>query len=139
MISRTGYGLIVLLMLAAGSSLSATPANAQAVPATVNQNTENTPAVETDAADEEAAEDPDIKDLELDWSQLNVDATTLLNESPRSKARLAPLTGPSTEMTWSSHDRSNGAAVSVKQPLSSLWDAHVGADMTVVRQPQTMS
>ena len=139
MISRTGYGLIVLLMLAAGFSLSAVPANAQAVPATENQKTENTPAVETDAADEEAAEDPDIKDLELDWSQLNVDASTLLSESPTSRARLAPITGKSTEMTWSSHDKSNGAAVSVKQPLSSLWDAHIGADMTVVRQPQTMS
>ena len=93
MISRTGYGLIVLLMMAAGSGLSAMPANAQAVPATVNQNTENTPAVEADAADEEAAEDPDIKDLELDWSQLNVDASTLLSKSPTSRARLAPITG----------------------------------------------
>jgi hypothetical protein len=146
MISRTGYGLIVLLMLAAGFSLAAMPANAQAVPATEKQNTENqnsenagTPAMQADTADADAAEDPDIKDLELDWSQLNVDASTLLSTSPTSKARLAPLTGTSTEMSWSSHDRSNGAAVSVKQPLSSLWDAHIGADMTVVRQPQTMS
>jgi hypothetical protein len=129
----------VLLVLAAGFSVASIPANAQAVPATEKQSAEDpdTPAMEADSA--EAAEDPDIKDLELDWSQLNVDASTLLSESPRSKARLAPLTGPSTEMTWSSHDKSNGAAVSVKQPLSSLWDAHVGADMTVVRQPQTMS
>jgi hypothetical protein len=145
MISRTGYGRTVLLMLAAGFSLAAMPANAQAVPATESQNTENqntentgTPAMEADTADAEATEDPDIKDLELDWSQLNVDASTL-TISPSSKARLAPITGASTEMSWSSHDRSNGAAVSVKQPLSSLWDAHVGADMTVVRQPQTMS
>jgi hypothetical protein len=139
MISRTGHRLIVLLVLAAGFSVASIPANAQAVPATEKQSAEDpdTPAMEADSA--EAAEDPDIKDLELDWSQLNVDASTLLSESPRSKARLAPLTGPSTEMTWSSHDKSNGAAVSVKQPLSSLWDAHVGADMTVVRQPQTMS
>jgi hypothetical protein len=139
MISKTGHRLIVLLVLAAGFSVASIPANAQAVPATEKQSADDpdTPAMEADPA--EAAEDPDIKDLELDWSQLNVDASTLLNESPRSKARLAPLTGPSTEMTWSSHDKSNGAAVSVKQPLSSLWDAHIGADMTVVRQPQTMS
>jgi hypothetical protein len=127
-------------MLAAGFSLASIPANAQAVPASESQNTENTdrPAMEADTADVDAAEDPDIKDLELDWSQLNVDASTLTT-SPTSKARVAPITGTSTEMSWSSHDRSNGAAVSVKQPLSSLWDAHVGADMTVVRQPQTMS
>jgi len=141
MISRTGHGRTVLLMLAAAFSLASMPANAQAVPATEKQNTENTdtPAMEADPADAEAAEDPDIKDLELDWSQLNVNASTLLGTSPTSKARLAPIKGTSTEMSWSSHDRSNGAAVSVKQPLSSLFDARVGADMTVVRQPQTMS
>jgi hypothetical protein len=27
----------------------------------------------------------------------------------------------------------------VKQPLSPFWDTHIGADMTVVRQPTTMS
>ncbi|HXN70174.1 MAG TPA: hypothetical protein VN926_21270, partial [Bradyrhizobium sp.] len=37
-------------------------------------------------------------------------------------------------------DKPNGsAAVSVKQPLSPFWDARVGADMTVVNQPQTLT
>jgi hypothetical protein len=96
-----------------------------------------TPATEADAAAE--AEDPDLKDLELDWSLLNVDASTL-TWTPASKARLAPKVGASTEMSWSSNDKPNGsAAVSVKQPLSPLWDARIGADMTVTRQPTTMS
>jgi hypothetical protein len=38
-------------------------------------------------------------------------------------------------MSWSSKDKSNGAAaVSVKQSLSPFWDARIGADMTVARQ-----
>jgi hypothetical protein len=78
--------------------------------------------------------------LELDWSQLNVDAYTLMTTSPASKARLAPRAGTAAEMTWSSNDKLNGsAAVSVKQPISPFWDTRIGADMTVVRQPSTMS
>jgi hypothetical protein len=43
-------------------------------------------------------------------------------------------------MSWSSQDKPNGsAAVSVKQPLSPFWDTRVGADMTVVHQPQTLT
>jgi hypothetical protein len=134
MISRTGYRRTVLLMLAAGLGLAALPAKAQMVPATESA---DTPATEADAAAE--AEDPDLKDLELDWSLLNVDASTL-TWTPASKARLAPKVGASTEMSWSSNDKPNGsAAVSVKQPLSPLWDARIGADMTVTRQPTTMS
>jgi hypothetical protein len=43
-------------------------------------------------------------------------------------------------MSWSSQARPNGsAAVSMKQALSPVWDAHVGADMTVTREPTTLS
>jgi hypothetical protein len=43
-------------------------------------------------------------------------------------------------MSWSSRDKPNGsAAVSVKQPLSPILDARVGADMTVVNQPRTLT
>ena len=140
MIPWTGYGRTVLLILAAGFSLASLPAKAQTVPATESPDIRPdtpTPAVETDAAAD--PEDAELKDLELDWSQLNVDASTLIT-SPASKARLAPQAGASTEMSWSSKDRPNGsAAVSVKQPLSPLWDARIGADMTVTRQPTTMS
>jgi hypothetical protein len=125
--SNTGFGRATLLILAAGFSFGLVlPAVAQAVPADENP---DTAAVEATAAD---ADEPDIKDLELDWSQLNVDASTLI-ASTASKARLAPA-GPSTEMTWSSRDKPDGAAaVAVKQPLSPIWDTRIGADMTVTR------
>jgi hypothetical protein len=126
----------VLLILAAGFGLASTPqAGAQAVP--VEQNTEAA-AAEADAAldiNDVDMTDVDIKNL--DWSQLNVDASTLI--SPASKARAAPP-GASTDMSWSSQDKPNGsAAVSVKQPLSPFWDTRVGADMTVVHEPQTLT
>jgi hypothetical protein len=90
---------------------------------------------ETAAAD---ANDPDIRDLQLDWSQLNVDASTLTT-GPASKAR-SPHAGPGSEMSWSSKDKPNGAAaLSVKQPLSPFWDARIGADMTVARPPATVT
>jgi hypothetical protein len=122
-------------MLAAGVSVApALRASAQTVP--VEQNTE-APATEADAAPD--ANDPDIKDLELDWSQLNVDASTL-TPGPASKARLAPRAGASTDTSWSSRDKPNGAAdVSVKQPVSPFWDTRIGADMTVTREPATLT
>jgi hypothetical protein len=125
----------MLLMLAAGFAVAAAlPARAQSVPTTQNP---DTPAAEAAAAPD--ADDADIKDLELDWSQLNVDASTLVT-APGSKARLAPQAGSGNEMSWSAKDKSNGAAgVSVKQPVSPFWDARIGADMTVTRQPATMS
>ena len=91
-------------------------------------------------ASEEAAtadiNDPDImKDIDvdkLDWSQLNVDASTL--NGPALKGRPAPK-GTSADATWSNNAKPNGAsAVSVKQSITPFWDARVGADMTVARQ-----
>jgi hypothetical protein len=158
MTSRIRYGRTVLLMLAAGFSLaSALQAGAQTAPSVWPSDIATAPggaapdaadakdAGEADDADTTAdpAKDADPKDadtanLELDWSQLNVDASTLV-PAPTSKARL-PQAGPSTEMSWSSQDKPNGsAAVSVKQTLSPFWDARVGADMTVTREPTTFS
>jgi hypothetical protein len=136
MISRTGYGGVALLMLAAGVSVALMPqANAQGVPAD-----EDPAASAVESGPAAAANDPDIKDLELDWSQLDVDPSTLMTRSPASKARLAPQANGGGEASWSSNDKPNGsAAVSVKQPLSPFWDTRIGADMTVTRQPQTMS
>src|ERR1700730_14812892 len=133
MISRTPYSRAMLLMLAAGFSAALVlPARAQAVPADENP---EMPAAEADAPE---ANDADIKDLQLDWSQLNVDASTL-STNPASK-RTTPKPGTAAEMSWSSNSKPNGAAgVSVKQPLSPFWDARIGADMTVARQPTTMS
>ena len=131
MASTTRYGLAVLLMLAAGVGMAVLPAGAQTVPSGDDQEASATEAVAAPDPD-----DADIKDLELDWSQLNVDASTL-STAPNTKLRL-PQASAGGEMAWSSRDRPNGsAAVTVKQPLSPLWDARVGADMTVTRQPPT--
>ena len=126
----------MLLMLAAGFSAALVlPARAQAVPAVPADENPEMPAAEADAPE---ANDADIKDLQLDWSQLNVDASTL-STNPASK-RTTPKPGTAAEMSWSSNSKPNGAAgVSVKQPLSPFWDTRIGADMTVTRQPTTMS
>ena len=140
MISRTGYGLAGLLLLAAGIGLASGPANAQAAPST---DKEDAPAMATEAAaDLDDARDTDIsdadiKDPEIDWSQLNVDASTLAT-SP-AKAPVAPRKAAASDTSWSSQDKANGSAVSVKQPISPFWDTRIGADMTVTRPPSTMS
>jgi hypothetical protein len=163
MISRAGYGLAGLLALAAATGLGFEPAFAQSVPLAEQplpspqktdpwaiepraiegaeaQAKEEAPVKEEVTATDAAA-DPDktdIADLELDWSQLDIDASTL-TVSPASKARVAPRNAAAGEMTWSSKDTPNGSAVSVKQPISPFWDTRMGADMTIVRQPATLS
>lgn len=123
----------------AGFSLVwALSAAAQTVPSTA----------EPDAAAAEAvgpgvdANDDDMKDIDvdkLDWSQLNVDASTLTIH-PASKGRPASQASTGTDMSWSSNDNPNGSsAVSVKESLSSFLNTQVGADMTVTRQPQTLT
>jgi hypothetical protein len=138
MTSRIQYGRAVLLMLAAGVSMAAVPpASAQTAPAGENPEVLNSEVLAAETAAAPDPDDADIKDLQLDWSQLNVDASTLTT-APASKLRLPPQAG--SEMSWSSKDKPNGsAAVSVKQPLSPFWDARVGADMTVTRPPSTLT
>jgi hypothetical protein len=125
----------MLLILAAGFSVaSLRQAGAQTAPS--EEDPGAAAAVEAAAAPD--ADNADIEGLQLDWSQLNVDASTLTT-GPGSKARPAPRAA-GTEMSWSSHDQPNGAAaVSVKQSLSPVWDARVGADMTVTRQRSTLT
>src|SRR5882724_2098239 len=134
------YGGVLLLILAAGVSMaSGRPAVAQEV-AEVAAPGEDADA--EDAADATSAEMKDIdimKDVDianLDWSQLNVDASTLTN--PASKARAASKARTDNEAAWSSKDKPNGsAALTVKQSLSPFWDARVGADLTVAREAST--
>jgi hypothetical protein len=137
MISRTRYRRAVLLILAAGFGLATvSQAGAQALPA--EENAEATAAEADTAIDINDVDMQDVDVKNLDWSQLNVDASTLIN--PASKGRAAPKASAGTDMSWSSQDKLNGsAALSVKQPLSPFWDARVGADMTVVHQPQTLT
>jgi hypothetical protein len=133
MISRTGCGRAGLLILAAGIAMAPVlQAGAQTVLAAEDQ---EAPAAEPAAMPD--ADDADISALELDWSQLNVDASTLATR-PVSKSRSPQAAGG--DMSWSSKNNANGSAgVSVKQPLSPFWDTRIGADMTVAPQPSTMS
>lgn len=128
--SRTLTRKIWPLALAAGFGLLSAAAVAQAPPA----------AGEADAPEEAAAPAPEKKDEDLlkdvdidklDWSQLNVDASTL--NLPSAKGRAASKSTDGNDASWSSSTKGNGAAaVSVKQSISPFWDTRIGADMTVV-------
>lgn len=129
-----------LLALAAGFSLAAVlAANAQTPPSDEAAEA----AEEEGAAQAREINDVDVmKDIDvdkLDWSQLNVDASTLSMPAP--KGGTGPRTADSGDASWSSNAKPNGAsAVSVKQSLSPFWDTRIGADMTVVNQrPVTTS
>jgi hypothetical protein len=131
MTPRTLYGQGLLLILAAGLSAGlALRANAQSVP--VDEPVGPAAEINTEANDTETG------DGELDWSQLNVDASTLTSR-PGTLLRSARAAA-NGETSWSSNAKPNGsAALTVKQPLSPFWDARIGADMTVVNQPQTLT
>jgi hypothetical protein len=126
MISGIRLRRAVPLWLAAAFSMAVFPAGAQTAPAEDELSASG--AVDATAVD--------INDL--DWSQLNVDASTL-GPGPAARSR-GPRPAVGGDMSWSANDKPNGsAAVSVKQPVSPFWDARIGADMTVARQPATMS
>jgi hypothetical protein len=132
MTPKRRYGRAWLLSLVAGFSLASALAAAQTPPA---DDEADEPATEAAAAPD--VDDPDImKDIDvskLDWSQLNVDASTLT--APEPKGRTAPKGKASADATWSANEKPNGtSAVSVKQSLTPFWDTRIGADMTVARQ-----
>jgi hypothetical protein len=135
MIFRTSRRWRGLPALAAGFSLAAVlAASAQTPPsdeaAEAAEEEEAAPAREINDAD--VMKDIDID--KLDWSQLNVDASTLSMAAPGGS--VAPKATDSGDASWSSNAKPNGAsAVSVKQSLSPFWDTRIGADMTVVHQP----
>ena len=122
------------------------PATAQiAQPAPVDDQAdeaEDADAKDADAKDADVTDADIMKDIDvskLDWSQLAVDASTL-SDRPPAKAQAARAGANGSDLTWSANDRSNGAAVSVKQAVSPFLDTRIGADMTVVRQqPKTTS
>jgi hypothetical protein len=139
MISRAYRG--TALWLAAGFSLALTvPALAQWPQALEQQQDPQETAAE-DAPAPSANDEDVLKDIDidkLDWSQINVDASTFIF-GPEAKARSARAAADGG-MNWSNRNAASGAsAVSVKQSVSPFWDARVGADMTVTREPTTMS
>ena len=120
-----------LRLLVAGFSLAAVLAAAAQTPPGEDDTEE--PAAEAAAPD---VNDADImKDIDvskLDWSQLNVDASTLSGPAP--KGRAVPKAA-GADASWSSNARPDGSsAVSVKQSVSPFLDTRIGADMTVARQ-----
>ena len=133
MIPKMRFGWARLPMLVAGVSLaSMLAAAAQTPPA--DDDTDTPAAEETEAAP--SVNDVDImKDIDvskLDWSLLNVDASTL---TPPAKGSGASKAAGGIDTAWSANERANGtSAVSVKQSISPFWDTRIGADMTVARQ-----
>jgi hypothetical protein len=131
MISTSRFGWARLPLLAAGFGLaSMLTAAAQTLPADEDP---ETPAAEEAEAAPDVTDDDIMKDIDvskLDWSQLNVDVSTL--SAPPPKAGAAPA---SAQASWSNSTRANGtSAVSVKQSITPFWDTRIGADMTVARQ-----
>jgi hypothetical protein len=138
--SEISYRQAVALALAAGLNLAvALPAFAQSAPA----EKEDDPQAQAAEAEAPDANDPDMKDIDvskLDWTQLNVDASSLRDGPAPKAARSADRNANGDAMSWSANNKGSGAsAVSVKQSVSPIWDARVGADMTVTSQPTTMS
>jgi hypothetical protein len=134
MIPTTRYRRTRLLTLAAGFSMVwVLAAAAQTLPA---EDETEMPAAEEAAAAPDVNDTDILRDIDvskLDWSQLNVDASTLTGPAP--KGRAAPPKGASADAAWSNNAKPNGAAaVSVKQSVAPFWDARIGADMTVARQ-----
>lgn len=92
--------------------------------------------------DQAAAADPmkDIDVAKLDWSQIAIDETTFLDRPEAAAAKRKAAAEKAAALDWSNQNKGNLASgVSVKQSVSPFWDARVGADMTVARQPSTMS
>src|SRR5579863_3268940 len=160
MTSRTKCGLAgFLFLLAAMSVLDSRPAFAQAkrsqdmtledvplqAPSKVSpwgqvadpQAEGSGEAAATEETAATSSEDDDLAYLDIDWSLLDVDASTILTNPVRLHA--VSRAASSEGMTWSSQEKAYGSAVSVKQTVSPFWDTRVGADMTVVRQPATLS
>ena len=120
------------MLVAVASLASVLAAAAQTPPA---DDEPDTPAAEETEAAPDAGDVDIMKDIDvskLDWSLLNVDASTL---PPPAKGSGASKAAGGIDTAWSANERANGtSAVSVKQSISPFWDTRVGADMTVARQ-----
>ena len=133
MISKMRFGRAWLPMLVAGVSAVSILAAAAQTPPTDDE--PDSPAAEETEAAPDAGDVDIMKDIDvskLDWSLLNVDASTLPLPSKQGGASKA---AGSIDTAWSANERANGtSAVSVKQSISPFWDTRIGADMTVARQ-----
>jgi hypothetical protein len=139
----TGFGWIRLPLAAAFIFGSVLTAPAQIIPPFSPAPGATAPDedADPDAAETADVNDPDVlKGIDvdkLDWGQLAIDAGTLNDLiAAKKRAQAAAKDG----MDWSSNANTNGSSgVKVKQSLSSFWDTRIGADMTVAKEPTTMS
>jgi hypothetical protein len=136
MMSRTMSGGALAFMLTAGLIL---PLHAQS-PWPIDKE-EQPAAADASPAEVDEVDMTGIDVNNLDWSQLSVDASTLISGSgSRTPGGQRKVNGNANEMTWSGNGRPDGgSAVSVKQSVSPFWDARIGADMTVTHEPTTMA
>jgi len=117
-------GLILVSMLAAAAQ---TPSADDDPDAPAEEEAEAAPSVD----EVDIMKDIDVS--KLDWSLLNVDASTLTGPAPKGSAASKAAAG--ADAAWSANERANGtSAVSVKQSITPFWDTRIGADMTVARQ-----
>src|SRR4051794_28095507 len=133
----TGFGWTRLPLLAAALILgSALAVSAQIIAPAAAAPDDETEAAETaDAADTDVLKGIDVD--KLDWSQLAIDAGTL-NDIIAAKKRAQAAAGGG--LNWASSGNANGSSgVTVKQSVSPFWDTRIGADMTVAKDPTTMS
>jgi hypothetical protein len=124
-----------LALAAAFSFTLALPALAQS-PQPSDEDQETTEETSAPSAnDEDVLKDIDLD--KLDWSQINLDASTAEGAAAKARAARAAADGGAN---WSKSSQANGSsALSVKERISPFWDTRVGADMTVAREPTTMS
>lgn len=100
------------------------------------------PADEETGATEAPSSSADAAQSSTDQADVDFSALSS-NPDIDSKKRLSTRPAPAAKepsATWSRNDRANGtSAVTVKSAISPYWDAHIGADLSVVRPsgPQT--
>ncbi|CCE03068.1 hypothetical protein [Bradyrhizobium sp. STM 3809] len=134
-------GLGLAVSAAQGQTLIQAPQPMQIAPwqqiAPSQQADEEDPEEQVAAADPMQGVDVD----KLDWSQLAIDEMTFLDRpEAAAAAKRKAAAEKAAALDWSNQNKGNLASgVSVKQSVSPFWDARVGADMTVARQPTTMS
>lgn len=135
----TGFGWTRLPVLAAALILCSTlTVSAQIIAPFSPPPSATAPDEEAETADVDDADVLKGIDVDkLDWSQLAIDAGTL-NDMIAAKKRAQAAAG--NGLDWSSNANANGSsAVTVKQSVSPFWDTRIGADMTVTKEPTTMS
>jgi hypothetical protein len=133
MISGLKLSWARLPMLVAGVSVAMVLSAAAQTPPTDDPEMEAAEEAELspEAGDVDIMKDIDVS--KLDWTLLNVDASTLPAPAPKGSGSSSLIGGIDT--AWSANERANGSSsVSVKQSISPFWDTRIGADMTVARQ-----